>query len=105
MTLRQSRSFFPAQIAPRIRRRHSRSSVFVSSDPKSLTPEVCPFTGHFTSSNPLPTDENNLPITFLFSFNVNYSSCGTRHRRDRSSTHSHFVRRSDERSAREQSRD
>src|SRR5256885_5349827 len=33
-------------------------SAFASSDPKSLTPEVCPFTGHFTSSNPLPTDEN-----------------------------------------------
>src|SRR5206468_10554245 len=28
-----------------IRRRHSRSSVFVSFDPRTLTPGVCPFAG------------------------------------------------------------
>jgi len=63
--------FSPAQSGPRIRRRRSRSSAFVSSDPKSLTPEVCPITGTSRVQTLFRTDENTLPTILLFSFSFN----------------------------------
>ena len=69
--LRLNRPFSPAQSGPRIRRRRSRSSAFVSSDPKSLTPEVCPITGTSRVQTLFRTDENTLPTILLFSFSFN----------------------------------
>src|SRR5882724_12371447 len=50
---RKRRRFSRAEIARRIRRRRSRSFVFASSDPNSLTVGVCLFIWHATNSTQL----------------------------------------------------
>src|SRR6266403_3278544 len=60
--LRKHRRFSRAEIARRIRRRRSRSFVFASSDPKSLTVGVCLFTGIPRVQLSSWINENNLPF-------------------------------------------
>jgi hypothetical protein len=61
--------FSQAQMASRIRRRRSRLAASSSSDPKSLTPEVCPFVGTLALQISSWINEKIPPITFLFSVN------------------------------------
>jgi hypothetical protein len=57
-----------------IRLKRSRFSAFDSSDEKGLTLEVCLFTGTSRVQQLFQSDENNLPITFIFNLKFNYPS-------------------------------
>jgi hypothetical protein len=57
-----------------IRLKRSRFSAFDSSDEKGLTLEVCLFTGTSRVQELFQSDENNLPITFIFNLKFNYPS-------------------------------
>jgi hypothetical protein len=54
--------------------KRSRFSAFDSSDEKGLTLEVCLLTGTSRVKQLFQSDENNLPITFIFNLKFNYPS-------------------------------